>query len=89
MFVELELDPGRKVAASTGAAVLAPSLVSDRYVQLTEPWVSGPALADGAVIPESRTAVPVELDEVYQGLDDLTVALGPRTARTATARCPT
>src|SRR5690625_4967314 len=34
-------------------------------------------MADGAEIPEKRTAVPVELDEVYESLDDLSTVLGP------------
>ena len=35
-----------------------------------------------------RTAVPLELDQIYASLDDLTVALGPK-APTRTARSPT
>ena len=57
--------------------VVAPSVVSDRYVQLTDLSRGGPRLADGAVIPESRTATPVELDELYASLDTLVTALGP------------
>ena len=42
--------------------------VSDRYVQLTPAYTGGPQLADGAVIPVSRTAVPVEVDQIYASL---------------------
>ncbi|WP_278257026.1 MlaD family protein [Nocardioides convexus] len=31
--VSMELDKGEKVAADTGAVIVAPTLVSDRYVQ--------------------------------------------------------
>ncbi|HEX2132231.1 MAG TPA: MCE family protein [Actinophytocola sp.] len=66
-----------RVAEHTAAVVIAPSVVSDRYVQLTE-LTSGPdALRDGAVIPRDRTATPVELDELYASLDTLVTALGP------------
>jgi phospholipid/cholesterol/gamma-HCH transport system substrate-binding protein len=75
--VVLTVDRGVRVAADTGAVVVAPSVVSDRYVQLTGLSRSGPQLADGAVIPESRTATPVELDELYKSLDTLVSALGP------------
>lgn len=78
--VMFEVDEGIKVPASAQAAVVAPSLVSDRYVQLLPAYTSGPVLRDGASIPRERTAVPVELDRVSQSLDDLMVALGPEGA---------
>ncbi|EID53306.1 MCE family protein [Saccharomonospora xinjiangensis] len=65
------------VAHDTRALVVSPSVVADRYVQLSDLAHGGPRLADGAVIPRSRTAVPVELDELYESLGDLATALGP------------
>ncbi len=65
------------VAPGTKAVVVAPSVVSDRYVQLTDLSRGGPVIEDGAVIPESRTATPVELDELYASLNTLVTALGP------------
>jgi len=65
------------------AAIIPPSLVSDRYVQLAD-WSSCPTgcpvLAGGARIPMNQTAAPVELDDIYAALDKLDVALGPRGA---------
>jgi phospholipid/cholesterol/gamma-HCH transport system substrate-binding protein len=78
--VELEYDADRKVPADAIAVVVAPSVVSDRYVQLAPVYRGGAALADRADIPISRTATPVELDEVYRALNVLSVALGPRGA---------
>lgn len=78
--VRFRYDATYKVPATAQAAVVAPSLVSDRYVQLLPVWTEGPALADGAVIGTERTAVPVELDRISQSLDDLMVALGPKGA---------
>ncbi|MDQ1105118.1 phospholipid/cholesterol/gamma-HCH transport system substrate-binding protein [Nocardioides zeae] len=78
--VTMRLDPGRKVAAGTAAVIVAPTVVSDRYVQLTEPWTEGAALADGAVIDADRTAVPVEIDELYTSLEDVSTRLGPNGA---------
>lgn len=75
VLVTIELDEGQKVAKDTGAVVVAPTLVSDRYVQLTEPWDGGPALKDGATI--AKTAVPVEIDEMYESLVDVSDAMGP------------
>ncbi|MGW3623047.1 MCE family protein [Streptomyces sp. NPDC000880] len=78
--VELEYEAGRKVPADAKAAIINSSVVSDRYVQLLPVYRSGPALKDGAVIPENRTAVPVELDRVFDSLHTTAEALGPRGA---------
>ncbi|PRY57509.1 phospholipid/cholesterol/gamma-HCH transport system substrate-binding protein [Knoellia remsis] len=78
--VTFEVDPDVKVPAQAKAAIVAPSLVSDRYVQLLPAYTSGPVMRDGATIPKERTAVPVELDRISQTLDDLLVALGPEGA---------
>jgi len=75
--VVFTVDEQVRLAEDTAAVVVAPSVVSDRYVQLTDLARSGPLLADGAVIPQSRTATPVELDELYASLDTLVTALGP------------
>lgn len=75
--VVLEYDGQYQVPADAKAAVVSPSVVSDRYVQLLPVYTGGPELADGDVIGVDRTAVPVELDRVYSSLDDLMVALGP------------
>jgi phospholipid/cholesterol/gamma-HCH transport system substrate-binding protein len=78
--VTFHYDGKHRVPADAKALIIAPSLVSDRYVQLTPAHSSGPFLADGARIGIDRTAVPVELDRVSQSLDDLMVALGPQGA---------
>ncbi|MFI5533801.1 MCE family protein [Kitasatospora sp. NPDC051853] len=75
--VELGLDHGVKVPATASAVVVAPSVVADRYVQLTPAWTEGPLLADRAVIPVERTAQPVEIDQLYESLTELATALGP------------
>lgn len=62
------------------AAVISPAIVGDRYVQFAPAYTDGPTLADGARIGVERTAVPVELDEVYSSINDLAVALGPEGA---------
>ncbi|MFE2355258.1 MCE family protein [Streptomyces parvulus] len=75
--VGLRLDEGVRVPEGARAVVVAPSVVSDRYVQLTPAYRTGPALADGAVLPASRNAVPVEIDQIYDSITDLGDALGP------------
>jgi phospholipid/cholesterol/gamma-HCH transport system substrate-binding protein len=78
--VEFEYDGAIKVPANAEAAVVSPSLVSDRYVQLLPAYTSGPVMASGSTIARDHTAVPVELDRISQSLDDLMVALGPNGA---------
>ena len=78
--VELTVDDGVEIPAGAHAVVVAPSLVSDRYVQLTPAYESGPLMASGAEIPLSRTDTPVELDDLTASVNDLAVALGPNGA---------
>lgn len=77
VLVTFEYDAKYRVPANAKAAVVAPSLVSDRYVQLFPAYTSGPVMQSGAQIGLDRTAVPVELDRISQSLDQLLVALGP------------
>jgi virulence factor Mce-like protein len=78
--VEMSIDDDYDVPADADAIVLAPSLVSDRYVQFSPVYDGGPTMEDGAEVPLERTAIPVELDAVYGALDELSVALGPNGA---------
>ncbi len=85
VVVEMEYDRRYRVPASAGAVVVPPSLVSDRYVQLTwdrrDPDVTnGPPMASGTTLDTDRTAVPLELDDLYRTVNDLSVALGPNGA---------
>jgi phospholipid/cholesterol/gamma-HCH transport system substrate-binding protein len=75
--VVFEYDASVKVPAHAIAAIVSPSLVSDRYVQLLPAYTSGPVMASGSTIARDHTAVPVELDRVTASLNDLMVALGP------------
>jgi phospholipid/cholesterol/gamma-HCH transport system substrate-binding protein len=76
--VTMTLDPGVKIPADAKAVVVAPSVVADRYVQLIPAYTGGPQIADHAVIPVSRTAVPVEVDQIYAALNKFAYELGPK-----------
>jgi phospholipid/cholesterol/gamma-HCH transport system substrate-binding protein len=75
--VTMTVNSGLAVPAGAKAVIVSASVVSDRYVQLTPAYTGGPQLAADAVIPVSRTAVPVEVDQIYAGLAKLSAALGP------------
>lgn len=77
VIVTMHYDKDVKIPADAQAVIVAPSIVGDRYVQLTPVYTSGPTLADGAVLQTDRTGVPLELDQIYGSLDQLVTALGP------------
>jgi phospholipid/cholesterol/gamma-HCH transport system substrate-binding protein len=71
------VDDTYKVPADAKAVILSPTLVTARAIQLTPPYQSGPTLDDNAVIPQTRTAVPVEWDDFRGQLERLTKTLQP------------
>jgi phospholipid/cholesterol/gamma-HCH transport system substrate-binding protein len=74
----LKVDHGTPIPADAKAVIVTQNLVAARYVQLTPAYrTSGPVMADGAVIPVQRTAVPIEWDEVKTQLMRLATDLGP------------
>ncbi|MEO7942637.1 MAG: MCE family protein [Marmoricola sp.] len=75
--VRFYYDAKYKVPADAKAAVISPSIVGDRFVQLTPAYKSGSVLADNAHFGVDRTATPLELDEIFGSLNDLNIALGP------------
>lgn len=77
--VTFAVDARYPVPADARAAVLSPSLVSARAVQLVPAYDGGPKLAAGGTIPQERTAVPVEWDDFRAQLQKLTESLQPTT----------
>lgn len=81
--ITMSINDDVKVPADAKAILIAPNLVSARYIQLTPafdagaPNNGGPVLADGAIIGLDRTGVPVEWDEVKEQLTQLSAQLGP------------
>lgn len=78
--VVMSYESTTKIPADAQAVIISPSIVGDRYVQLTPVYTGGAVLEDDAEIDEARTAVPLELDEVYSSIDELTRAVGPNGA---------
>jgi len=69
------------VPADAKAAIVAPSLVSGRYIQLAPVYDGGPKLKDNALIPQTRTAVPVEWDDIKSQLTRITKSFAPRSGQ--------
>lgn len=76
--ITMTVKDGVKLPSDAKALVIAPNLVSARFVQFTPAYTGGPVMAEGAEIPLDRTAVPVEWDEVKEQLTQLSTQLGPQ-----------
>jgi phospholipid/cholesterol/gamma-HCH transport system substrate-binding protein len=77
--ITFSVDDKYKVPADAKAVILSPALVTARAIQLIPAYTSGPTMQDGAVIPQERTAVPVEFDQFRQQLEKLANTLQPTT----------
>jgi phospholipid/cholesterol/gamma-HCH transport system substrate-binding protein len=75
--ITFSFDEEYKVPADAKAVILSPALVTARAIQLVPAYSGGPTLQDGAVIPQERTAVPVEFDQFRQQLERLADTLQP------------
>jgi len=78
--VEMEIRDDVVLPAGVKAAITSPALVTVRTISLGPAYEGGPKLVQDAVIPLSRTVVPVEWDEVKNQLTQLSAALGPNGA---------
>ena len=75
--VTMHYDPKVKVPADAKAVIIAPSVVGDRYIQLTPGYSGGEVMADNTELSVEETSEPLELDDIYASLNELNVALGP------------
>ena len=76
--VVLSIDSDVKIPADAGAVVVSRSVATDRYVELTPVYDSGPVLHSGTVLDESRTRSPVEFDDLQASVQRITKELaGP------------
>lgn len=80
VVVEMTYDDGVNLPKDAQAVIIAPSIVGDRYVQITPVYTGGDKLPDGATLATEDTSVPLELDQIYSSLNDLNVAIGPEGA---------
>lgn len=67
--VTMSVDADQPVPADAGAVVVARSVATDRYVELTPVYREGPKMADGAVIETAKTRTPVDFDDVLGALN--------------------
>jgi len=80
VVVKMSYDEDIDLPEDAKAVIISPSIVGDRYVQVTPVYTGGKKLPDGATLAAEDTSVPLELDEIYSSLNDLNVAIGPEGA---------
>ena len=76
--VKMWYDAKYDVPSDAEAVIISPAIVGDRFIQLTPVFKQGDKPLDAhAVMSTKSTSTPLELDEIYQSFDDLTVELCP------------
>ena len=75
-------DDAPPIPADTAAVVANRSAVGEQYVDLRPPQDRGPYLADGSVIPESRTRTPSGPEVLLSTVDDLVASVPAESLRT-------
>ncbi len=82
--VVMSVDADQSVPADAGAVVVARSVATDRYVELTPVYRGGAKMADGTVIEQDRTRTPVDFDDVLAALNTFTTGIsGSKETRNA------
>jgi phospholipid/cholesterol/gamma-HCH transport system substrate-binding protein len=67
--VRMSVDADQPIPEGAGAVVVARSVATDRYVELTPVYHGGPRMADGTVIAQDLTRTPVDFDDVLGALN--------------------
>ena len=73
--VKLTIDEGVDIPADVQAVTVSTSILTDRHIELTPPYRSGPKLKNGDVLSLPRTRTPVEFDRTLAMVDKLARAL--------------
>lgn len=77
VLVTMEIDGDQPVPADAGAVVVARSVATDRYVELTPVFHEGDKkMADDATIPLEKTQTPVDFDQVLASLNEFATGIG-------------
>ncbi|CAM4512406.1 MlaD family protein [Nocardia ninae] len=75
--VHMSINNDVKIPKDAMAAIISPSIVTDRHVELTPVYTKGDTLTDGAHLPLAKTKTPVELDTMIKTIDQFAAALKP------------
>lgn len=76
--VHLTVDKGVELPKNVVAALISPSIVTDRHIELSPRYTGGEKLKDGAHLTVQQTKTPVELDTMIKTIDAFSAALKPQ-----------
>ncbi|MFI6871093.1 MCE family protein [Nocardia sp. NPDC050406] len=76
--VHLTVDKGIKIPKNVTAALISPSIVTDRHIELTPVYTGGETLPENAHLTTQQTRTPVELDQMIKTIDAFSEALKPK-----------
>ncbi|MFE3191470.1 MCE family protein [Nocardia sp. NPDC059240] len=76
--VHMTVDKGVDIPKNVQAALVSPSIVTDRHIELTPRYTGGDKLPDGAHLTTQQTKTPVELDTMIKTIDSFAAALKPQ-----------
>lgn len=74
--VTMEVDSDQAIPADAGAVVVARSVATDRYVELTPVYREGAKMEDNGTIAVEKTRSPVDFDEVLGALNEFATGIG-------------
>ncbi|MEV0058393.1 MlaD family protein [Nocardia sp. NPDC050718] len=75
--VHMTIDGGVKIPKEAIAAIISPSIVTDRHIEITPPFTGGESMKSGEHLPKARTRTPVELDTMIKTIDQFSASLKP------------
>jgi phospholipid/cholesterol/gamma-HCH transport system substrate-binding protein len=78
VLLTMELDAAVPVPADARLSIVPITIIADRYVQFFPAYTVGATLQNGDHIPEARTVIPAELEDVLAQLKGLLAALEPK-----------
>lgn len=75
--VHMTIDGDIKLPKNVIAALISPSIVTDRHIELSPVYTGGEVLKDKAHLTTQQTKTPVELDTMIKTIDAFSAALKP------------
>lgn len=76
--VHMTVDAGIKIPKNVIAALISPSIVTDRHIELSPVYTGGETLGEDAHLTTQQTKTPVELDQMIKTIDEFAKALSPQ-----------
>ena len=68
VVVQMSIKGSQSLPANVHAALTTPQLLGEPSIELSPGYTGGPRLAPNAVIPQSRTSVPISTDQLLRDL---------------------